>query len=430
MEKLRQQAQKTFNLSEKLLKIDMKYATKGGFWTSLRFFVTSAMSVVTFIAFGNLLPKETYGVYSYLISLAGSLSFLILSGTGTGVMRAFARGQEKILNYAIRLQLKYNSIAIATIGLVGVYYLIKSNFLFGISLIILAVSLPLTSIYHTYEFVLLGKKKIKTIAIISGFSAIIATAFTVGVLYITKDVLILVATFAIVSLVPNIFGHLYIKRIIPQGEPSAEEVAEFRKTSFHLTGAGLIGSLAQYIDKIVLFQVAGPAALAVYGFAIAGPDRVKGLLKNWLSIGQPNFAQRSIQEIKQVFYRRIITMFFLGLILSAISIAMAPILFKIFLPKYLDAIPYAQIYSLGLIVIPISVYVGLIFNAQNMLKAIYMISVSTQASRIPLFVIAGWFFKTWGLVWAALISYSLGAILSVIIWEIETKRLAQKNQTI
>jgi O-antigen/teichoic acid export membrane protein len=427
METLRAKANQLLLWSERLLGLNMTYITSGSFWTALRFGISTIVSIASFVAFGNLLPKEIYGVYSYLISLAGSLNFFILSGAGTGVMRAFARGQETILPYAIRLQLRYNLLATATIAVAAVYYGWMGNMVFAIALGMLAIVVPLSAVYHTYEFVLMGKKRFDLIAILSSISAVFSVLITVLALFLTHNVLILIGVFSFTSLIPTIWAHWYVAKDLPKGEPTPEDISELRRTSLHLTGAGLVGSLAQYLDKIVLFHVAGATALAVYGFALAGPDRLKGLLKNWMGIAQPNFAQRSTKEIRQTFYRRIGLAVLIGVACAGIYIIFSSLFFHLLLPKYLDAITYSQVYALGLVVTPITIYIGLLFNGQNMLKAVYLINITTPAFRIPAFIICGILWQTWGLVIASLASYAWNALCSVIIWEIESRRLIKKQ---
>src|SRR3989338_4699467 len=57
----------------RIFKFDAVYLARGGSWMTLSFVVGTLCSIVTMIAFGNLLPKETYGTYSYLLSLWASL---------------------------------------------------------------------------------------------------------------------------------------------------------------------------------------------------------------------------------------------------------------------------------------------------------------------------------------------------------------------
>lgn len=413
--------------SESLFNINIAYATKSGFWITLRFGMGVVGSLATMIAFGNLLPRENYGIYNYLLSLGSSLAFLTLSGTGIAVIRAVARGYENVIPAALRLQLRYNLFALATIASVGSYYLYKGNHVFGFSLLLLAVAYPFSEAFHVFEQVLTGKKRFDLLAKITGLTMLTASLSTVITLFFTDNVLIIIAVFAFMNLVPNIIAYRFAVKDIDRTKPDSEVVSEMRRTSFHLTGAGLIGVIAAYIDKILLFQIAGPATLAVYGFAIAGPERLKGLVKGWISIALPSLAERSTVEVKSVFYKRILLTLAMGIGVGGIYIIFSPYLFKFLLPKYLDAVLYSRIYALGLIFIPVTVYIGNIFTSQNMLRATYAQSVGSQIIRIVLYSLFCYFWQIWGLVLASLIANFLSTLYSVLIWEIESRRLIKKN---
>lgn len=427
MKKIRQKAYSALRNTEHMFKTDMVYLSKSSFWTTLRFVIGTVASIGTMIAFGNLLPKETYGLYSYLMSLAGSLGFLTLTGASSGVLRATARGQGNILPYATKLQLRYSTLATLTIAGGAFYYWVNGNNVFALSLFILSITLPLASVYHIYEAVLIGRKRFDTLTIISGISTLIASGSTILALFFTQNILFLLTIYAFFSLAPNIFAYLYVKRDISTENPSPDSIADLRKTSFHLTGASLIGVFAQQIDKIILFQVAGPAALAIYGFAMAGPERLKGLVKNWAVAALPILAVKSVNDVRHMFYKRIFFTLILGIILSTFYILLSPILFHWFLPNYYDAIIYSQIYSLSLIVIPAGVYIGQVLVGQNMLRAVYAYSIGSQTLRILLFVALGWKWQIWGLIIASIAYYTASMIYSIIVWEIETRRLVKKQ---
>ncbi|MEK7186972.1 MAG: oligosaccharide flippase family protein [Patescibacteria group bacterium] len=409
-------------------KVDIAYAAKGGFWAAVRFSVGIATSLATLIAFGNLLPKENYGVYNYLLSLASALGFLTLTGIGPGIVRAVTRGSENVIRKALRLQLVYNLFAVVTIGFAAIYYGTKGNSVFAASLAILAISIPLEAAFHSYEHVLIGRKRFDLLALIASLSAFMAALTTIVILLFTDSVLILLSGFAVMSVGPSIIAFWYATRNLPRENPDEKIFAELKRSAFHITGAGLIGTLAQYIDKVLLFQIAGPATLAVYGFATAGPERLKGLLKNWVGIVLPRLAERNISEIKSVFYHRLILSFGVGTIFSFSYIVLAPILFGLFLPKYLDSILYSQVYALGLIMIPALVYVGSVFYSQNMLRAIYISSTGAQLLRIILFALFAWLWQIWGLVFAFLLTQVLSILYGVYVWEKESHRLINKKQ--
>ena len=429
MESIRNKTLRILRSAEPFLKLDMVYLARGGFWTTLRFVVGVLSSLVTVVAFGNLLPREVYGTYNYLLALGASLSFLTLSGTGTAVMRSVSRGYENIIPHALRLYLKYNMLSVSLVMLVAIYYGYKGNLVFAGALALLSVAYPISEAYHLYVQILTGRKRFDLLTKIASITSLVGAIATFSVLLLTDNVLALIATYTLISLIPNFITYKITTRKIDRSAPSREQINEFERTSFHVTGSGIIGVIASYIDKIILFQIAGPASLAVYGFAIAGPERLKSLVKNWTSIALPRLAQSSLVQVHVVVYKRIALSTLIGGSLSLIYILTSPILFKIFLPRYLDSIIYSQVISLGLIFVPTSVYIGSVFSGQNMLRAIYALNFGSQVLRIVLFITFAWLWHIWGLVFAYLLSSIANAIYGIIILEIETKRLINKNET-
>lgn len=412
--------------SESIFRVDMLYLTKGGVWTTLRFIIGTLTSIVTVVAYGNLLPREIYGTYNYLLSLGAALSFLTFSGTGTAVMRAVARGYENVVPEALRVYLKYNLIAVATVLAAAIYYGYKGNWLFAFSLAMLSLAYPVAEAYHLYVQVLTGKKRFDIQTKVTSITAVVSAVVTVVALLLTQNILILVSVYSIVSLLTNMIAYSLTTKNLDKSEPNPEQMKEMKHTSLHLTGAGIIGVIASYIDRIVLFQVAGPAALAVYGLAIAGPDRLKSLIKNLGGIAMPNLAQRSLHQIRQMVYRRIGFSIFIGTVLFLVYFLLAPAFFKLLLPKYLDAIIYSQVQALSLIVVPVSIYIGGIFASQNMLRAFYALNIGSHVFRILLFVSFGLLWQIWGLIFASLLFSLLNALYGIIIWEIEVRRLLKK----
>ena len=61
--------------SQKYAKTDMRYVAHGGFWMSLNLVASSVLSLLLAIVFANLLPKEDYGYYKYVLSVGSLFSF-------------------------------------------------------------------------------------------------------------------------------------------------------------------------------------------------------------------------------------------------------------------------------------------------------------------------------------------------------------------
>ncbi|MEK7227481.1 MAG: oligosaccharide flippase family protein [Patescibacteria group bacterium] len=427
MENLKNKGLQALHSGERLFKFDMLYLAKGSSWITLSFVVGILGSLVTMVAFGNLLSRETYGTYSYLLSLGASLSFLTLSGAGPAVVRATARGFDNLAHYALTLQLKYNSLSAALILIVAAYYGYKGNGLFAFSLALLSLAYPIADAFHIYKEVLTGRKCFNILSRITNLITVTGAAATVLVLYLTDNILILIALYTIMSFVPNFLVYKSVTKNI-KASPKPGEVAEFKRTSLHFTGAGIIGVIASYIDRVILFQAAGPAALAVYTFALAGPDRLKSLIKNTGTIALPRLARRSLIQIHEIVYKRLAILLLSGIALFACYWFLVPLLFKIFLPRYLDAVTYSRVLSLAVIVTPVSVYFGSVFSAQNMIKAMYAFNLTSHIVRIALFIIMGFMWQIWGLVLASVLANVANAVLGLLIWEVEARRLMAKNE--
>ena len=128
--------------SEKYFKTDMVYVAKGGFWISFGQATSSVLSLLLIIAFANLLPKETYGTYRYILSLAGVLNIFALTGMNSAVARAVAAGNEGVLKASVRYQFKWNLLMLAAFWVLGGYYFINGDFLFATSFLILSILVP------------------------------------------------------------------------------------------------------------------------------------------------------------------------------------------------------------------------------------------------------------------------------------------------
>lgn len=415
-------------LLERAFKLDFSNLAKGGLWTSLSFLVGTLGSIVTMIAFGNLLPREIYGSYSYLLSLGASLSFLTLSGTGTAVIRSVARGYERIIPAAFKFQLKWNLLPMGVMLSVALYYGYKDNLLFAASLVLLSLAYPLAESFHLYKSILTGQRRFHTLTKITNITTLVGAIATVTTLLLTENILVLIAVYTIMALIPNLIAYRWSIRDIDKTPPQEEELSEMKRTSIHMTGAGIIGIVASYIDRVALFQIAGPGALAVYSFAIAGPDRLKSLSKNLMSVGFSNLTRRSLSQIREVFYWRVFLLFFLGAVLFLSYWFIAPFVFSIFLPKYLDAVPYSRMLASGIMFVPVTAYLGGIFAGQNMLKATYALNLSGHLTRITLFITLAWFWQIWGLVVASVLSQIISLLSGIMIWERESKRLIKVNE--
>ena len=414
---------KIIKLATRYTKIDMDYVAKSSLWTSIDFTVGSVLSMILVVIFANFLPKETYGVYKYILSLVGALSFLTLSGINTAVVQATAKsGNNGILPYAVKLQFKWNFLyTLAAAGL-GIYYFLNGNNSLAYTLWLMAVLFPLDVVFNTYGSFLAGKKEFKRVSIYSSISNTIQMSVLITAALLSDNVILLIGVYSIFRIVPNFYFYLKTVSIFKSQPLDQSEKKEIFRFARHLSFVHILSILAQHVDKIVVFHYLGAVPLAVYGIAISIPERIRGYFKSIETIMLPKISGKTVEEIKTVFNKRIWQGILLGTAVSLAYILAARVIFKIFFPAYLESLLYSQIFSLVLIFIIPATYFSNVVKGHKMIKVIYASSLGANILRITLYVIFGRLWGIWGVIGANLSLYFFGTIYNFILWEIEMKR--------
>lgn len=402
--------------------IDAFYAARGGFWTSMEFGFSALLSLGLVIAFANLIPKETYGSYKYIMSLGGSIGFLTLTGMNTAVVQSVAKGFSGALPYAVMVQLKWNMLFLVA-GLAGAtYYLFQGNQTLGYSLILLALSVPFTSALNTYGAFLAGKKNFKLSSIYAAISSTFYALTMVLALYFGKNVVLLVAAYAAANVIPGIcFYFRTIRKYQPAGIPK-EEKAELIRYGKHLSFINILSTVATYLDKIVVFHYLGATELAVYSLAQAMPERIRGYTKTITGIILPKLSEKDISDIKPVFYKRTFQSMAVGVVMAGGYILLSPFVFRFFLPQYLESTLYSQVIALSLVMTMPATYMSSVFRSQKLLRTIYLSSITANIFRIVALVVLGALWGIWGVIIAMHLVYVLGFFYNVFLWESEIKK--------
>src|SRR3989344_3136851 len=142
MQNLRQKAHSMLRGSEGFFKTDMVYLAEGGSWLSLGQIVSSISSFLLIIAFANLVPKETYGTYKYVLSIVGILLIPSLPGISTAVSMAATRGLDGTLALALTTKVRWGFISSLASLLLAGYYFVSGNTSLMISFLIASIFLP------------------------------------------------------------------------------------------------------------------------------------------------------------------------------------------------------------------------------------------------------------------------------------------------
>jgi len=419
MEKTKIKIHDLLKWSEKYTKADMIYLARGGFWVTFGQSITSILSLLLLIAFANLLPKETYGTYRYILALAGVLNVFTLTGMNSSVARAVAAGNEGILKASVKYQLKWNLLMLTAFWALGGYYFVNGDIIFATSFFILGIFVPSTLAFNTYGAYLDGKKEFKIANILNVISAIVYVVGVLAVILLNGEVIWLIAAYAVTTFASTLFFYIFVLHKFKQ--PTATDAKETLKYGRELTFIKLIGPLTSQIDKIILAHFWGAAELATYSLAMAVPSRAISIIKRWVSIGFPKFAAKTPEEINTVFYKRIFQGMSIGAIIALSYILISPYLFKYLLPQYLDGILYSQIIAVSFIFAMPNRYINLLLESQKLSRVIFIKDVINSIMVLSLYIILGIWGGILGLVIAYVSSTFIGMLVNISMWRKNSK---------
>ena len=405
--------EKGLRWSERYTKTDMVYLASGGLWLILGQTVSALSALALAVAFANLVPQETYGAYKYITSMAAMFAIFSLPGIGVAVIRASAQGNEHVIHSATRARVLC-SLAGTAVALLGSgWYWIHNNNELALALLIIAATLPVfdtTTLYFSY---LAGKRRFdlqtKYYAIAQGISVAIVTA----VLFVTDNLLaILLAYFVPLATVRAGFYFAIAHKIPPQKQGAADK--ETREYGLHLTAMNILSTVAGQVDKILLWQFLGPAQVAIYTFAIAIPEQVKGPLKGMGDIAFTKFAAQTPEEIRRNFplLWRKVGLYAIALFsVSIVYIVAAPFIFALLFPQYIDSVLYSQIFALSLIT-GVSSIASAILAAQKKIVVQYVITTVQPLISIALFLLCIPLYGVMG----AIIAFVLSRFIATVIY--------------
>lgn len=393
--------------SQRYTHTDMLYLMKGGFWLTIGQFAGSGLVLVLTIAFAHFLPKETYGAYRYVMSIAGILLIATLPAMATAVTQSVARGFEGALLRTIRPRLVWGSLAtFAGLALAG-WYAAHGNMTLAGAFAVTGLLLPFYAVSNQYDAFLTGKKLFAdsvahAVALQSASAAALIAAAVVS-----KNLVVLVAvSFGVRTLVNLGLFHRVLKVYKPN-DAQDPEAASYGK---HMSLMGAISTVAASLDSILAFHFVGGAELAIYAIAIGPPDQIKAVLANLDTLVFPNFAKRDSKEIRAGMPGKFLNLFLLSVAIVGAYVLAAPFLYHLVFPKYEASVLYSQIFALGMLnmaFFPAATYL----RAKKKIREQYLTNILSSVFQIAAMLVG---VVSWGLL-GLVVARVLSRFVSMLI---------------
>ncbi len=392
---------------EKYTKTDMVYLGSNISWISIGNGISSLASLGLVIVFGNLVSKNDYGIYQYVLSIAGVLSVTTLSGMNTSLVKAIASGSGGSLIEGIQTRIKWGILAcIGSIG-IGTYYFLNDNLILSMSFFVIAVFLPFMDSFTSYTSYLEGKKLFKQSAVFSSVISIIRVGVLVGTILLTKNIILIITTYIVITTLLRGIALLIVLKKIDRTQKSDPEVITYGK---HLSLMRALSGGISSLDNILLFQFIGAAELAIYSFAKTPVTKISGAFTPIASLAYPKFAETSIETLKRTLPKKLVLLFCIMTGITVVYIILAPFLFSLVLPEYMDSVLFSQIFALSLLFLPQKI-VGSALTAHKQQKALYVLSIANPIVRVASLVILIPIFGIIGVI----ISYLVGLLFNGIL---------------
>lgn len=409
---LKNKIYKVLKWSEKYTKTDMVYLASGGFWLSFGQIITAISSFLLTVAFANLVSKDVFGTYRFVISLTGILAIPTLSGINTAILQATARGKDGSFIPALKTKLRWGVLGGIGSLILSLYYFLQGNITLTISFLIVAAFVPLMDSFSLYEPLWSGRKKFNIQNKYRAITNILSAIALILVIIFTENLfLMLFAYFFSWTILHLIFLLISIKKANLNNTEDPKTIPYGK----HLSLMGIIGRVDGKLDKILLWHFLGAEFVAIYYIALALPLRIKEILKVISSLAFPKFSQRTPDELKKSVPRKMFQILLITVPIAILYILIAPFLFKIFFPKYSEFVVYSQAYILILVFFPRTL-LGTSLTAKMQTKSLYLSSIILSPTYIILLLLLVPSFGIWGAIISFLILEAVTFTLQYILF--------------
>ena len=400
---------------QRILKTDIHYLAKGGFWLVVGQIVSLFSLLFLSMFFAKKLPLETYGTYKYTLSLIGIFSSVSLTGIITAIIQSTARGFEGFFLKSSKIYLKWSlPFFILTIG-GAVYYYLQGNMVLAGSLAVGAILNPILQSFNFYSGFLSGRKDFKTNAIISILKNVFITVILITVLFTTKNIFILIVAYFLSHTTFNACAYIYtVIKYKPNKNLSGGELTYTK----HLSLMNILGTVSMYIDSVLIFHFLGATQLAIYSFAILIPEQIKGLFKNIATLALPKYSARNIDEIKKTIRKKMIIIEGISISIIILYVISAPFIFKTLFPAYTESIFYSQLYSTTILLVS-GILPATALRGHKAVKSLYRIETITSTLKIFLILLLTPYYGINGIIFTIFISRSFQMIFSYALLQKE-----------
>ena len=364
---------------------DMVYWVQGASWLTLtQIFLTFSGLILIYVMANNIDPI-ILGEYRFLMSGFTLLCITALPGMRTALRESVPKGNTGSLPFAFWTMFRWGLIGSTISIIVSAYYLYNDNVNLSIGFFIISILVPLYNSATAYNEYLIAVKALRLNTVYSVLTRSCSVLFTLIAIYLFPEFawFILGASLMSTTITNLIFHSKTLKKYYRNNQKIDVNLPSYAK---HLSLMTAFGLIAGQFDKILVWKVIGPEALAVFYIAQTIPQNITSSLNAIPTLAFAKFGERDPKITRQTLLPKILKYFFGVTIFSLMYILMAPFIFEWLFPQYLKAIYYSQLLALIPIFsafLPIKTYLTVI----KATKQLYLLSIIPPLVRLVVAVI-------------------------------------------
>jgi O-antigen/teichoic acid export membrane protein len=388
----------------------MVYLVSGGFWLFTVQIITIIFSFALALAFANLLPKEIYGTYKYIMSLVGIFSIFTLTGIRTNITRSVSQGYDGVFVYGLKKSLLWNSFPILMATIASLYYYIKEDVYISTGILLAGILSPILTTTKLWTSFVFGKQNFKLNLKYNSILTILSTTVTILILFYTNSYIAIIATTLLSQILINAY---IIKKILKLFKPSKKINTDFIKYSKQLSITNALMSFANRIEQILVWHFLGAAPLAIYSMATTIPNQFQRLSGTIRTLALPKISSSTFENVRVGLMSKTIKISVVYFFIITLYTIFAPTIFKLFFPQYIDSVTYSQLFSISLLLKGASFLYMETLIAHKRIRAIYLVNIITPTIRILLYLVLLPIYGLWGIITATILALSLRIILLI-----------------
>lgn len=369
--------------------------------------VSNLLSFGVAIAAAHFVSKDLYGTYRYVVSTVSFIAAFSLTGLSTAIVRSSARGYDFLFITSLKRSILWSSPAIL-IGIgTGVWYFTHGNHILGLSITLGGILFPVIQALLLFRSYLNGKEYFKALMKSNVAYSFVTSASILAALVWSPSVISLVVAYYISNIIVTAALSIIIRKKFP---PNNNTDPESGKLEHHMSLMNILDIGATQLDKILLFQIAGPIEVARYVFATIIPEQLRNIVKYASTLSMPIFSSldSSVARSKGLFLAK--RLFLVTIPLVFLYMLVAPFLYEIFFPAYIEVVSYSQVFAL--ILLFDGGITGTVLKAKNEVKKLYYVNIISNVAKIILMIVLGYIMGIWGIIISKIVTRIMGFFIS------------------